>query len=156
VITTEEYLWFVDRALGAMVGIVENLGDTLANERPDLPGANTPYAILAHCLGVLAWWGGYNIADRDVVRDREAELRASGPVDEIVALAASRRAQFGEDVVGADLDGALRRPASEEDAKLPFGKRQGAALVHVYEELAQHLGQMEITRDIIRRRNPSA
>ena len=27
---------------------------------------------------------------------------------------------------------------------------QGAALLHVYEELSQHYGQMEITRDVLR------
>ena len=38
---------------------------------------------------------------------------------------------------------------SPADADLPIGKRQGAALVHIFEELTQHLGQMEITRDVL-------
>jgi len=36
-----------------------------------------------------------------------------------------------------------------EDAELPIGRSQGGALVHVYEELQQHRGQMEITRDVL-------
>ena len=31
----DDYLWFVDRALDAMVQIVVDLGDDLANRRPE-------------------------------------------------------------------------------------------------------------------------
>jgi len=34
-----------------MLDIVTRLGDDLANRHLDLPGANSPYAILTHCLG---------------------------------------------------------------------------------------------------------
>jgi hypothetical protein len=36
------------------------------------------------------------------------------------------------------------------------GWTQGAALLHTYEELAQHRGQMEITRDIVMRESKAA
>jgi len=77
-ISTEDYLWFVDHALDAMVRIVTELGDDDANRRPGLPGANSPYAILAHCVGVMEFWGGAMVAGRTVVRDRDAEFRARG------------------------------------------------------------------------------
>ena len=63
-ISTDDLLWYVDQALDGMVAIVTDLGDDLANRRPDLPGANSPYAILFHCLGVMRWWGGEVIAGR--------------------------------------------------------------------------------------------
>ncbi len=44
---------YVDRAVEAMADIVGDLGDDLANARPGLPAANSPYAILRHCLGVM-------------------------------------------------------------------------------------------------------
>ena len=56
-VSAEDYLWFVDRALSAMSGIVEELGDDLANRRPPLRGGNSAYVILAHCLGVVEYWG---------------------------------------------------------------------------------------------------
>ncbi len=34
-------------------------------------------------------------------------------------------------------------------ADTPIGTSRGIALLHVYEELVQHLGQLEITRDIL-------
>ena len=45
VVSTSDYLWFVDQALDAMVAIVRELGDDRASTRPDLAGANAPYAI---------------------------------------------------------------------------------------------------------------
>ena len=63
---------YVDRAVEAMADIVGDLGDDLANARPGLPGANSPYAILRHCLGVMEFWGGQVVAGRTVDRDREA------------------------------------------------------------------------------------
>jgi len=42
------------------------------------------------------------------------------------------------------------KPADQDDAGLPMNKTQGGALIHAYEDLARHRGQMEITRDVIR------
>jgi hypothetical protein len=36
-----------------------------------------------------------------------------------------------------------------DDGAIPVGRTQGGALFHIYEELSQHLGQMELTRDIL-------
>ena len=55
-IDKDTYLRFCDEALVAMRDIVVDLGDDLANRRPDLPGANSPFAILTHCLGMCAAW----------------------------------------------------------------------------------------------------
>ena len=55
-LSTEDYLWFVDQALDEMARIVTELGDEDGNRRPDLPDANSPFAVLTHCLGVLEFW----------------------------------------------------------------------------------------------------
>jgi len=70
VISADDFLWFVDEALNGMVAIVSELGDEGANRRPDLPGANSAYAILFHCLGVMEYWGGQVVAGRTIERDR--------------------------------------------------------------------------------------
>jgi hypothetical protein len=142
---------YVDRAVDAMAGIVSDLGDGLANQRPALPGANSPYAILRHCLGVMEFWGGQVVAARQVTRDREAEFRARGPVADLVAAAAAEaKRRFRADAVTAEPDAPPRgehpglRPGELEVAT------QGHALLHVLEEVIQHLGQMELTRDLLR------
>ena len=148
-ISTEDYVWFVDRAIEQMEAILVQLGDELASERPALSGANSPYGIVSHCLGVMNSWAGQRIAGREVVRDREAEFVASGPVKDLLAKTGAAKTQLRGDIAWVNVDAPLLVPAGPADVDLPFGQRQGAALMHIYEELSQHLGQLEITRDLL-------
>jgi hypothetical protein len=148
-ISTDDYLWYVDAALDSMVEIVTSLGDELANRAPDLPGANSPYAILTHCLGVMAYWGGDVVAGRDIERDRQAEFVATGSVADLVKRTQEARRQFASDVARVEAQAPARGDVRPDDRVIPIGRTQGGALIHVYEELSQHLGQMEISRDIL-------
>jgi hypothetical protein len=148
-ISTDDYVWFVDRTLDQMVAVLRELGDELACKRPDLPGANPPYGIVTHCVGVMTSWAGHLVAGREVVRDRATEFVASGSVADLVAKIDAARVLFREDVAVVRLGEPLHFEVSPADAALPFGLRQGAALFHIFEELSQHLGQMEISRDVL-------
>lgn len=148
-ISVEDYLFFVDEALDGMVKIVADLGDELANRRPDAPGSNSPYVVLTHCLGVMEYWAGYLIAGRSIERDRAGEFRASGAVRELVERARGVRRQFALDISNLEPFAPPRGIPNQKDADLPLAKTQGGALIHVYEELAQHRGQMEVCRDVL-------
>lgn len=148
-ISLDDYLWFVNDALQAMIEIVVELGDDLANRKLELPGANSPYAVLTHCLGVMEYWGGHVVAGRSIERDRDAEFCASGAVVDLVRRTRLARQQLAADVAQADCFGSLRRRPDLDDADLPYGRTQGGALIHIYEELAQHRGQLEVSRDVI-------
>jgi hypothetical protein len=140
---------YVDRALGTMAAIVTSLGDKAANTRPALPGANSPYVILRHCLGVVEYWGGHMIAGRPVQRDRDAEFRSFGPVAALAAAVQETRRQFRTDIQAADPAAPPRGThptVSPSDLKVTS---QGHALLHIVEEMYQHLGHLEITRDIL-------
>ena len=142
---------YVDRAVDQMAVIVTGLGDDLANRKPVLPGSNSPYAILRHCLGVMEFWGGQVVAGREITRDREAEFRARGPVAGLIAATADATGQFRADAATAEFT-ALPRGRTDDDMspdELEFTS-QGHALLHVLEEVTQHLGQMELTRDVLR------
>lgn len=150
-VTDDEYLYFVDRALDSMGAILDDLGDELANVRPDLPGANSPYAIVTHCVGVVDYWVGHLVAGRPVERDRPAEFTAAGGVKELVERVEAAKRRLRDDLAQAEPAAPLRvEPPAEYLATKP-DLTQGAALLHVYEELAQHHGQLEITRDVLRR-----
>jgi hypothetical protein len=149
-INVDDFLSFVDEALEGMVAVVTDLGDELANRRLDLAGANSPYAILYHCLGVMEYWGGAMVAGRTIERDRDAEFRASGPVNELVRRTRQARRQLDADIADLEPPAPPRGTPEPEDANLPLGRTQGGVLMHVYEELAQHRGQMEVTRDVLR------
>jgi Protein of unknown function (DUF664) len=149
-IDVDDFLYFVDEALEGMVSVVTSLGDELANRRLDLAGANSPYAILYHCLGVMEYWGGAMVAGRTIERDRDAEFRASGMVAELVARTRQARRQLDADIADLEPLTPPRGTPEPEDVDLPLARTQGGVLVHIYEELAQHRGQMEVTRDVLR------
>jgi hypothetical protein len=146
---TDDVLWFADGALDQMVAALRQLGDGLVNDRPDLPGANSPFTIVTHCLGVLEFWGGAMVAGRRISRDRDAEFRARGRVEQLVVRVDAARRQLAEDVAGAALDDPPRLPVDPEDADRPDGRSQRGVLLHILEELYQHLGQLELTRDVL-------
>jgi uncharacterized damage-inducible protein DinB len=145
VIDKDTYLRFADEALVAMRDIVVELGDDLANRRPDLPGANSPFAILTHCLGVCAAWASTTNLGEVVPRDRPGEFTATGAVTDLAAATDDVRASLREWVARTD-PGA---PPANPDPRDGYAT-QGEVLLHVYEELAQHRGQLELTRDVLR------
>lgn len=149
-ISDEDYLWFTGRALDGMAAILAELGDDWANRRPSPPGANTPYGIVTHCLGVLEFWAGGLVAGRAVERDRDAEFAASGPVAGLIERVVAAKGRLRADLSVAEPAEPLRAPAPGKYAETPAGRSQGGALQHVYEELAQHHGQLELTRDVLR------
>lgn len=149
-ISVDDFLTFLDDAIDGMADIVTELGDELANRTLDLPGANSPYAVLTHCLGVMEYWGGYIIAGRTIERDRDAEFHAVGKVDELVDRTRGARGQLTSDLASFEPSAAPRGTPKPDDADLPLGRTQGGALLHIYEELAQHRGQMEVSRDVLR------
>src|SRR5262245_32692364 len=104
-VDADDYLYFCDRALDGMATIVAGLGDDLANRRPSLPGASSPYALLTHCLGVVQYWAGHLVAGRDLDRDRDAEFVASGPVAGLLSRAEAVKRMFHGDTLAADPQG---------------------------------------------------
>jgi hypothetical protein len=149
-ISVDDYLFYVDEALGGMIAIVEELGDELANLRPDVTGTNTPYVVLTHCLGVMEYWGGHVVAGRKVQRDRSAEFVASGSVDELVSRARRAQLQLREDLAAVEPAAPPRQRTPNDPDDAVLNRTQGGALIHLYEELAQHRGQMEGCRDVLR------
>jgi hypothetical protein len=152
-ISVDAVVSYVDRAVDQMTAIVSDLGDDLANRQPGLAAANSPYVILRHCLGVMDFWGGEVVAGREVIRDRPAEFRSRGPVADLAAAARKALDQFRADAAAAEFAGPPRGGTGHQKhpGELEF-TTQGHALLHVLEEVTQHLGQMELTRDILRDR----
>ena len=149
-LTDDDYLYFVGRAVRGMAAIVSELGDDRASTKPDLPGANTPYGLLTHCLGVIEYWAGKLVAGRDVARDRDAEFDATGPVSDLLVRVDEVLAQLAVDIAGSDSEAPLVRPPDAWAVGPDRELTQGGVLMHVYEEVTQHHGQMEVLRDALR------
>ena len=151
-IVTDDFLYFMNRALDGMVRIAEELGDKRLNLRPDFPGANSPYVILYHAVCSTHFWCGAILAGRRVTRDRDAEFQTKGTVADLRKAVQDLQQQLPKDFKHVMGD----RPLTHPDSLLPIHEQhgfrdwsQGKALIHAYEELAQHFGQMEITRDVL-------
>lgn len=152
-ITIEEYVTFCDRALDGYAAIVGELGESHLNASLssvaglESAGSNSAFALVAHAMGVMGRWG--RTVNRGIVvpRDRDAEFTANGTVDEALALLDMGRARLHEDARAADPGAPPVNPPADRDG--PAYATQGAVLQHIYEELAQHLGQLEVTRDVL-------
>ena len=147
-ITPDSYLSFCDEALDAYAVVVRELGDPHVNASvPSLDGSNSAFALVSHVVGVMGRWGRTVNRGIEVPRDRDAEFTATGTVDEALALLESGRARLHEDVRACDPTAAPANPPVGRNGTA-YGT-QGDVLLHVYEELAQHLGQLEVTRDVL-------
>jgi len=134
-----------------MLDIVADLGDELANIAPPLPGANTPYQLVFHCCGMLEWWTRQAILGEDVGRDRAAEFAASGTIEQLRSRVEQVVFQLEGDLARIDLDAPLRGPYADYGGT-PIAESARGAMLHVLEELAQHHGHLEITRDLLVKR----
>jgi len=157
-ILADDFLYFMYRALDGMVNIAEELGDKRVNLRPDFPGANSPYVILYHSVCCTHFWCGTILAGRKIERDRDAEFQSKGTVSELRQAVKDLKRQLPNDLEHLQ----AHLPLEDPDDLLPVHLldgvrhwRQGKALIHAYEELAQHHGQMEITRDILMQNHKS-
>lgn len=146
----DEWWWFlVERHLDRMTAIVKDMGDERINAKPGLPGGNTAFQIVFHCCGMLEWWTREAILGVDVGRDRDAEFTTSGTVAELTARVDDVRRRLRADLAVIDLDGPLRGDPSDHYKGTPIGSSARGALLHVLEELAQHHGHLELTRDVL-------
>jgi hypothetical protein len=105
--------------------------------------------ILTHCLGLMEYWAGATVAGRSIERDRDAEFTARGDVATLCQRAEDAGKRLREDLSGLE---PWSKPSSvrpDPAGPVPYDETKGAVLLHILEELFQHLGQMEITRDML-------
>ena len=102
--------------------------------------------ILTHCLGVMEYWGGATVAERPVQRNRAAEFTARGDVAGLLRRSEHARRRLREDMVGLDAGAPPVSVRRDPEDPTPYNESKGAVLLHILEELFQHLGQMELTR----------
>ncbi len=144
----------------SMADILTVLGDDLANRRPDLAGANSCYAIVNHCIGVVDYWAGSFIAGQRIPRGRDSEFTATGRVDELLERLTALQQRLPAWVEVALTEGIRDRSVAD-------GVRGGTtratvlatatpewALLHILHDIAQHVGHLEITRDLLLSAHP--
>ena len=97
----------------------------------------------------MEYWAGGTVAERSFGRDRAAEFTASGDVATLRSRTEEARQRLREDLALLDPGGTPANVRSDPADPVPYTATKGAVLLHILEELYQHLGQMELTRDML-------
>jgi uncharacterized damage-inducible protein DinB len=135
-------------AFNRMLSVADRLGDARANERPIGPPTNSVAALIVHCCGVSEFWLGHVGVGRESTRAREDEFAATAPIAELREMVARSVQQVEDDLRAIEAGTTSAHAAGRQF--LPGGDESDASLVlHVIEELFQHLGHCEIAADVL-------
>jgi uncharacterized OsmC-like protein len=147
-ITVDDFLVFSERTIDGMRRSLTRLDDTTVNALPAIPAPNSPYQLVTHALAACEWWTAHIICGHPSERDRDAEFTATGTIAELHAHADAVVARLHQ--LRPELEAATEL-AHEARTSIPLDRdwTVGTALLLVHEELAQHLGHLEITVDLV-------
>lgn len=139
---------YLRHAFAEMLAVADRLGDDRVNQRPLGSDTNAVAAIVVHCCGVAEFWLGHVGLGRDSHRAREAEFESTATVAELRALVAAAMEAVDADLVA--LDAGTTSPHAAGRVFLTGGDESDASLVlHVIEEVFQHLGHCELAADAL-------
>lgn len=136
------------KAFDALLSVADRLGDDRVNERPLTAHTNSVAGLIVHCCGVSEFWPGHVGVGRPDHRQREQEFTTQRTVAELHDLVARTVAQVDADLRA--ISAGATSPHGEARVFLHGDTDSPASLiVHVLEELYQHLGHCEITADAL-------
>ena len=147
-ITVDDFVLFCTRTIDGMRSSLHRLDDQTVNSLPPLPSPNSPYQLVTHALAACEWWTSHIISGHPSDRNRDAEFTSTGTIAELERQADTLVARLYE--LRPELEAATEL-SFEARTSIPLGERWtvGTAMIHAYEELAQHLGHLEITVDLV-------
>ena len=139
---------YLDHAFAGLHRVLDRLDDTTVNRRPHGDTTDSVAALVTHCCELAPFWLDHVGLDRPTSRDRDAEFRAESDVATLRQMIDDTTGRC-HDMVGT-LDGASSAPYHPLRNQLPGGDRSDTSVIlHVFEELFQHLGHMELTADAV-------
>lgn len=146
-IRVDDFVLFCNRTLDGYERALARLDDASVNTVPSTGGSSV-FQLVTHALAATRWWTAHHVCGRTVHRDRDAEFRASGTVAEAQAQVADFRSLLAELAPAME---AATEVHGAPSTQTPLGQdwTVGACLIHAYEELAQHLGHLELTTDLV-------
>jgi Protein of unknown function (DUF664) len=161
---------YIRHAFTQMLSVADRLGDGLVNERPlgaaeaaalptagagararesdQWPQTNAVAALIVHCSGVTEFWIGHVALGRPTRRNRESEFSTTATLAELRTIVDSTLSRVHEDLDAIDA-GKTHPDKTGRQFLLSGDESDGAIMLHVLEELYQHLGHMEIAADAL-------
>lgn len=146
---TTALLSIAGETLDGYVAALGTLDDETVNISP-VPGTvNTAFALVKHVHGMSRHWGGSVISGLAFPRDRDAEFLAAGTVDEALRLVGEIRAELPTWADNAARHGVLDPTAKGTSRTDVADSGPEWILAHMVRELSQHLGHLEVCRDVV-------
>jgi len=150
----ETYSKYIRKQVADVHAALKGLSEEQLNGRPDVPGANSGYVIATHVLGNARAWVLGIVCGQPLRRDRPGEFASSGTYGELGQAACALSAEIDAALAALEPSTLDYRfvPSQElwgEGEAKEISRREG--LVHVVEHAAMHLGQIQLTADLVRR-----
>jgi uncharacterized damage-inducible protein DinB len=135
-------------AFAGMSRVLDRLDDATVNRKPTPWGTNTVAGLIVHCCELSPSWFELPGLGRDSTRNRDAEFTTTATVDELrqrIATSEARTLQLLREFAAGPTatDHPMRAFLPGDD------QTDGGLVIHVLEELFQHLGHMEVTADAL-------
>lgn len=141
------YLHAIASSVRRILACLEGLDEAGLNWRPPAPGANSLYALAAHTLANVERNVMHTFAGEPYESDREAEFAAVGANgDQLVARGETLLVR-----IHAALEAATPHDLERQRDHPRLGNIPGrAVLLQAARHAAEHAGQAELTRDLLR------
>ncbi len=144
---TSDILATLERLSSQVLAELEAVPAAALNWQPPLHGANSLYVIAQHTVAAGEWLTLHLACGQPYTRDRDAEFRGQGDLAALRTryeawLAAARPAVSG--LTEADLAEVRRYQTTAG----PVERSIGGILVHAVSHTANHLGHIELTRQL--------
>ncbi len=149
----DTYNHYIREKIAQIHAALLDLSEAELNRAPDLPKANSAYAIGTHTFGNMRAWVLGIICGRDLRRDRPGEFASRGTYRELGKVACELAGEI--EAALQDLD-----PATLGDRFVPLQELWGegdpvemerrGCLAHVLEHAGIHLGHIQMTVELLR------
>lgn len=144
---------YLRHAFAGMDRVLGRLDDHTVNQKPEGWGTNSVAGLIVHCCELAPSWFEMPGLGRESHRDRDAEFTATATIAELrerISAAADRSCEAAIEFH----EGPMVPDHPFRDFMPGTDRTDGALVLHVLEELFQHLGHMEVTADALERRDP--
>lgn len=130
-----------------MLAVADRLGEPLINERPLGPRTNAVAALIIHSCGVTEFWLGHVALGQPSTRDRASEFSRTATLAQLHALVDDTATQAVAHL--ARLEAGDGRDDGGRQFLLGGDTADASVVLHVLEELYQHLGHIELAADAL-------
>ena len=139
---------YARHAFHQLLAVADRLGEIKANERPVGTATNSVAGLIVHCCGVAEFWLGHVGLGRPSQRNRDDEFATTATLEELHLIVGKAIRQIESDL-DAIADGQSSEFAAGRQFLLDGDETNASLVVHVLEELYQHLGHAELAADVL-------